>query len=108
MGYVHGTMSTALLAVARVADKQGDLAEESTLLREGLPLAEGTREVDTAQLMAELFRKTSGVAPTQRAMLRPEGRAATSLDSTSPGRPDMRWFVRNEHVHAANERLLCG
>ena len=47
--HVHGTMPTALLAVARVADKQGDLATASKLLREGLPLAEEMREVATAQ-----------------------------------------------------------
>ena len=47
--HVHGAMPTALLAVARLADKQGDLATASKLLREGLPLAEEMREVATAQ-----------------------------------------------------------
>jgi predicted ATPase len=72
-GHVHGTMPTALLAVARVAAKQGDLTTASKLLREGLPLAEEMREVATAQEMAELLRKTSEVEPTQCATLRPEG-----------------------------------
>ncbi len=72
-GHVHGTMPTALLAVARVADKQGDRATASGLLREGLPLAEEMREVATAQQMVELLRKTSQIEPTQRATLRPEG-----------------------------------
>ena len=73
VGRVHGTMPTALLAVARVAEKQGDLATASELLREGLPLAEEMREVDTATQMVELLQKTSQVEPTQRATLRPEG-----------------------------------
>jgi predicted ATPase len=73
IGHVHGALPTALLAVARVADKQGDLATASELLREGLPLAEEMREVATAQQMVELLRKTSEVEPTQRGTLRPEG-----------------------------------
>ena len=73
IGHVHGTMPTALLAVARVAEKQGDLGTASKLLREGLPLAEEMREVSTAQQMVELLRKTSQAEPTQRATLRPEG-----------------------------------
>ena len=73
IGHVHGTMPTALLAVARVAEKQGDLVTASKLLREGLPLAEEMREVSTAQQMVELLRKTSQAEPTQRATLRPEG-----------------------------------
>lgn len=36
IGHVHGTMPTALLAVACVAGKQADLATASKLLREGL------------------------------------------------------------------------
>jgi len=66
-------MPTAILALARVAEKQGDHATVSTLLREGLPLAEEMREVDIAWQMAELLRKVSQVEPAARAMLRPEG-----------------------------------
>ena len=73
IGHVHGSMPTGLLAVARVAEKQGDLATASELLREGIPLAEEMREVETATQMVELLRKTSQVEPTQRATLRPEG-----------------------------------
>ena len=72
-GNVHGTMPTALLAVARVAEKQGDLATASKLLREGLPLAEEMHEVATARQMVEILRKLSQVEPTDRATLRPEG-----------------------------------
>jgi predicted ATPase len=72
IGHVHGTMPTALLAVARVAEKQGDLATASKLLREGLPIAEEMYEVATKQQMVELLRKTTRVEPTQRATLRPE------------------------------------
>ena len=97
IGYVHGTMPTALLAVARVAEKQGDLATTSKLLREGLPLAEEMREADTARLMAELLRKTSHVEPTQRAMLRPEGGTwHIDFNGTNVHVPDLKglWHLR--------------
>lgn len=97
IGHVHGTMPTALLAVARVADKQGDLATASKLLREGLPIAEETREVATAQQMAELLRKTSQVEPTQRATLRPEGGVwRIDFNGTNVHVPDLKglWHLR--------------
>jgi hypothetical protein len=97
MGYVHGTMATALLAVARVAEKQGDLATTSKLLREGLPLAEEMRESDTAALMAELLQKASHVEPTQRAMLRPEGGTwHIDFSGTDVHVPDLKglWYLR--------------
>jgi hypothetical protein len=72
LGSVHGTMPTALLAVARVAAQQGDLATTSALLREGLPLAEEMREAETAAAMAALLRKLTQADTTRRAMLRPE------------------------------------
>ena len=96
-GQVHGTMPTALLAVARVADKQGDLATASALLREGLPLAEEIREVDTAQEMAELLRKTSQGEPTLRASLQPEGGVwRIEFNDTSVHVPDLKglWHLR--------------
>jgi predicted ATPase len=73
MGHVHGTMATSLLAIARVAAKQGDLATASKLLREALPLAEQMRDGATARQIVELLRQTSRVEPTQSATLRPEG-----------------------------------
>jgi predicted ATPase len=97
IGHVHGTMPTALLAVARVADKQGDLATASKLLREGLPIAEEMREVATAQLMAELLKKTSQVEPTQRATLRPEGGIwRIDFNGTNVHVPDLKglWHLR--------------
>jgi predicted ATPase len=97
IGYVHGTMPTALLAVARVAEKQGDLATTSKLLREGIPLAEEMREVETALLMAELLRKTSHTEPTQRAVLRPEGGTwHIDFNGTDIHVPDLKglWHLR--------------
>ena len=97
VGHVHGTMPTALLAVARVAEKQGDLATASELLREGLPLAEEMREVDTATQMVELLRKTSQVEPTQHATLRPEGGVwHVEWDGTTVHVPDLKglWHLR--------------
>jgi hypothetical protein len=96
-GHVQGTMPTALLAVARVAAKQGDLAAASKLLREGLPIAEETREVATAHQMAELLRKTSQVEPTQRATLRPEGGVwRIDFNGKSVHVPDLKglWHLR--------------
>lgn len=73
VGRVHGALPTALLAIARIAAKQGDFATAFEFLHEGLPLAEEMREVATAQRMVELLRKISEVEPTQRGTLRPEG-----------------------------------
>ena len=90
-------MPTALLAVARVAEQQGDLATASELLREGLPLAEEMREVDTARQMVELLRKTTRVEPSQRATLRPEGGVwCVGFDGTSVHVPDLKglWHLR--------------
>ncbi len=97
IGYVHGTMSTALLAVARVAEQQGDLATTSTLLREGLPLAEEMREVETARLMAELLSRTTQVESMQRATLRPEdGLWRVEFNGTNLHVPDLKglWHLR--------------
>src|SRR5262249_11332961 len=93
VGYTHGAMPTALLAVARVAEKQGDVATASQLLREGLPLAEEMRESETAQLMTELLQKTSRVEPTPRAGLRPEsGTWHIEFNGTSVHAPDLKGF----------------
>ena len=73
IGHVHGSMPTGLLAVARVAEKQGDIATATELLREGIPLAKEMREVETAAQMAELLQKSSQVEPTQHATLRRQG-----------------------------------
>jgi predicted ATPase len=97
IGHVHGTMPTALLAVARVAEKQGDLATASKLLREGLPLAEEMREAETATQMVELLRQTSRVEPTQRATLRPEGGVwHIEFNGTNVHVPDLKglWHLR--------------
>lgn len=97
IGYVHGTMSTALLAVARVAARQGDLATTSTLLREGLPMAEDMRETETARLMAELLRQTTESRSTQRATLRPQdGIWHIEFGGTGVHVPDLKglWHLR--------------
>ena len=97
IGHVHGTMPTALLAVARVAEKQGDLATASKLLREGLPIAEEMREGATAEQMVVLLEKTSQVEPTQRATLRPEGGVwRIDFNDRSVHVPDLKglWHIR--------------
>ena len=97
IGHVHGTMSTALLAVARVAERQGDLGTTSTLLREGLPLAEEMREVETARLMTELLKKTTQVTSMQRAVLQPhDGIWRIEFNGTNVHVPDLKglWHLR--------------
>jgi predicted ATPase len=97
IGNVHGTMPSALLAVARVAERQGDLSTASELLREGLPLAEEMREIATAQQMTELLRTMSDVEPAQLATLRPEGGVwHIEFDGTSTHVPDRKglWHLR--------------
>jgi len=93
IGHVHGSMPTALLAVARVADRQGDHATAVQLLREGIPLAEDMRESNTAQLMTELLRSASEVAPTARATLQPEGGVwRVAFDDACAHMPDLKGF----------------
>jgi hypothetical protein len=90
-------MPTALLAVARVAAKQGDLATASKLLREGLPIAEEMREVATAEQMVELLKQTSQVEPAQCATLRPEGGVwRIEFNGESVHVPDLKglWHLR--------------
>lgn len=73
MGYVHGSMASSLLAVATVAEKQGDIATASQLLHEAISFAEASREVDVARLSDELLRRLSLAEAANRATLRPEG-----------------------------------
>ena len=97
MVFVHGSMATGMLAVARVAARQGDLATASTLLRDGLPLAEEMRDAATAQQMVELLEKTSQVEPMQRATLRPEGGVwHVDFNGESVHVPDLKglWHLR--------------
>jgi hypothetical protein len=90
---VHGSMAMGILAVARVAAKQGDLTTASTLLRDGIPLAEQPREAATAQAMVELLKTTSQVEPTQRATLRPEGGVwRIDFNDQSAHLPDLKGF----------------
>jgi len=97
IGHVHGSMSTALLAVARVAERQGDLSTTSKLLREGLPLAEANREVETARLMTELLMKTTQASSTQRAVLQPsDGIWRIEFSGADVHVPDLKglWHLR--------------
>jgi tetratricopeptide (TPR) repeat protein len=97
IGHSHGTMPTALLAVARVADKQGDHLNAAARLREALPLAEERREVTTAQQIVELLRKTTQDEPTQRATLRPEnGVWRIEFKGANAHVPDLKglWHLR--------------
>jgi predicted ATPase len=97
IGHVHGTLAGSLLALARVASKQGDLATASKLLREALPLAEEVRDVGAAARITELLEQTSKAEPTQSATLRPEGGVwHIAFNGTSVHVPDLKglWHLR--------------
>ena len=97
MGYVHGSMASSLLAVATVAEKQGDTATASQLLHDAIPFAEESREVDIARQIDELLRKLSQTAATNRATLRPEGGTwHIQYNGTDVHVPDLKglWHLR--------------
>ena len=97
VGHLHGSMPLNLLAIARVAAKQGDLATASKLLREALPIAHEIRDEATARQIAELLAQTSRVEPTASATLRPEGGVwHIAFNGTSVHVPDMKglWHLR--------------
>ncbi|HEX7671251.1 MAG TPA: NB-ARC domain-containing protein [Polyangiaceae bacterium] len=97
VGHIHGSTPLTLLALARVATKQGDLATASKLLREALPIAHQIRDQATAQRITELLAQTSRVEPTESATLRPEGGVwHIAFNGTSVHVPDMKglWHLR--------------
>jgi tetratricopeptide (TPR) repeat protein len=97
MGYVHGSMASSLLAVARVAEKQRDIATASQLLHDAIPFAEESREVDVARQIDELLRRLSRAEATTRAMLRPEGGTwHIQYNDTDVHLPDLKglWHLR--------------
>ena len=109
VGHLHGSMPLNLLAIARVAAKQGDLATASTLLREALPIAHQIRDEATARNIAELLAQTSRVEPTERAKLRHAGGVwHIAFDGKSVHVPDMKglWHLR-ELVSRPREPVLA-
>ena len=97
MGYVHGSMASSLLAVATVAEKQGDTATASQLLHDAIPFAEESREVEIARQIDELLRRLSQAEATNRAMLRPEGGTwHIQYNGTDVHMPDLKglWHLR--------------
>ncbi len=97
IGYVHGSMPTALLAVARVAAKQGDPVLASTLLREALPIAEEMRDTDTIAEIRDLLHQTTGAGPPNDGTFRPQaGVWHIEFNGTSVHVPDFKgfWHIR--------------
>lgn len=97
MGYVHGSMASSLLAVARVAEKQGDVATASRLLHDAVFFAEESREADIARQVDELLGKLSQDQATNRATLRPEGGTwHIQYEGTDVHMPDLKglWHLR--------------
>jgi hypothetical protein len=100
VGHIHGSTPLNLLAIARVAARQGELATASKLLREALPIAHQIRDQATAQQIAELLAKTSKVEPTHSATLRPVGGVwDIAFNGASVHVPDMKglWHLRDRH-----------
>jgi hypothetical protein len=90
-------MASSLVAVARVAEKQGDIATASPLLHEAIPFAEESREADIARQIDELLRRISQAQSTNRAMLRPEsGTWHIQYNGTDVHLPDLKglWHLR--------------
>jgi hypothetical protein len=109
MGQIHGSIPRNLLALARIAAKQGELATASNLLREALPIAQQIREHETAAHITELLAQTSRVEPTQSATLRPEGGVwHIAFNGKSAHVPDMKglWHLR-ELVARPREPVLA-
>jgi predicted ATPase len=73
MGHVHGSMASSLVAVARVAEKQGDIATATQRLQAAIPFAEESREAGIAREIDEVLQRISQTQSTNRATLRPEG-----------------------------------
>jgi tetratricopeptide (TPR) repeat protein len=97
VGTIHGSTPRTLLAIARVAAKQGERATASKLLREALPIAHQIRDEATAGQIAELLARTSTFEPTQSATLRPEGGVwHVAFNGASVHVPDMKglWHLR--------------
>jgi predicted ATPase len=97
VGTIHGSIPQNLLALARVAEKLGELATASKLLREALPIAQEIRDESTARQIAELLLQTSRVEPTQRATLRHEGGVwHVTFGGKNVHVPDMKglWHLR--------------
>jgi tetratricopeptide (TPR) repeat protein len=66
MGYVHGSLPASMLAVARVAAKQGDFATATPLLAEALPIAQAMRDSALTQQIEELTRSLAARSATAR------------------------------------------
>jgi predicted ATPase len=97
MGYVHGSMASSLLSVARVAQKQGDISAASQLLHDAIPFADESREAGIAGEIDELLQRISQVQPINRAMLRPEGGTwHIHYNGTDVHMPDLKglWHLR--------------
>lgn len=106
---IHGSIPQNLLALARVASKQGELATASKLLREALPIAQEIRDEETVRQIGELLAQTSRVEPTESATLRHEGGVwHIVFAGKSIHVPDMKglWHLR-ELVSRPGEGVLA-
>ena len=106
---IHGSIPLNLLALARLAARQGELATASKLLREALPIAHEIRDEATAERIAELLAQTSRVEPTESATLRHEGGVwHITFGGKSVHVPDMKglWHLR-ELVSRPREPVLA-
>lgn len=82
VGTIHGSMPRNLLALARVAAKQGALATASKLLREALPIAQEIRDEATFRQIGELLAQTSDSISTSTARRSTRSSARSSFAMT--------------------------
>jgi predicted ATPase len=97
MGYVHGSMASSLLAVARVAEKQGDIATASQLIHDAMQFAEESREDGIVGEIDELLQRTSHGRSINRATIRPDGGTwHIQYDGKDIHVPDLKglWYLR--------------
>lgn len=66
MGYVHGSLPSSMLAIARVAAKQGDFATAYSLLTDALPLAQAMRDSALTSQIEELMRSLAAANASAR------------------------------------------
>jgi hypothetical protein len=108
IGYVHGSMPTALLAVARVAMKQGEQATAGKLLREALPIAEEMRDVETTREIRDLLERTTRIDPKQEGIFRPQaGVWHMEWTGMSVHVPDFKGFWHTAKEKAGRASIRC-
>jgi hypothetical protein len=100
MGYVHGSTAASMLAIARVAARQGDFAAASPLLTAALPLAQALRDGALTRQIGALLRSLAAPSATARQIVR----FAAMPESTCSAAPADRQLPYMASFARLNER----